>query len=139
MGGTLAAALVAHDTGQQNIGHPDPTLRHRADAAKRRLGKPATAENKPGASGMIGLMQLIPNPADGCTLALFNSGPVTFDLLTPGFGPLTDFTPLSTLSNTPCNLLVNAASPCQTRAEPLAAERHSSESSAWSSKHGSGA
>ena len=40
------------------------------DAASKILGQPVIIENKPGASGNLGMQELLRAPADGHTLAM---------------------------------------------------------------------
>lgn len=58
-------------------GGSDTVARIAAENLGKRLGKAVVVENKPGASGVIGLEALVNSPPDGHTLLMFNSTTAT--------------------------------------------------------------
>jgi tripartite-type tricarboxylate transporter receptor subunit TctC len=79
-------------------GATDVVARMLADKLKDLMGQPIIVENKPGAGGMIATQQLKAAPADGSVVMLTIDHsqvivPLTFK--SPGYDPLTDFTPLA--------------------------------------------
>ncbi|MBT9457704.1 MAG: tripartite tricarboxylate transporter substrate binding protein [Burkholderiaceae bacterium] len=78
------------------------------------LAQTLVVENKPGASGMVAVAEVLGRPADGQTLLLGHIGthainPAIFGKL--NYRPQEDFLPVSLLASTPIVLLVSAALP----------------------------
>ncbi len=91
-------------------GFSDNVMRVLADEVGRQLGQPLVIENRPGASGKIGLDQVRRAPKDGQTIGLVLQGPMTILPLTdPNFGivPLKDFEPITMAVDTFNVLVVN--------------------------------
>src|SRR2546423_15573159 len=76
-----------------------------------RLGQQVIVENRPGASGMLGLDYVVKGPADGYTIACVQGGNMPV-LPHPGknipYAPIKHFAPISV---TPSNHLASAATP----------------------------
>ena len=69
-----------------------------APKMSERLGQPVIVENKPGASGMLGLEQVAKSPADGYTIACVQGGNMVVLPHTSKnipYKPLEDFAPIS--------------------------------------------
>ena len=89
-------------------GFSDIVTRTLTEAVGRQLGQIVVVENRPGASGKIGLDQVRRAPKDGYTIGLALQGPMAILPLTdPNFGivPLRDFEPI-TLAVDTFNVLV---------------------------------
>ena len=108
---SLAVAFACNVHGQQYPTKPirivipfppgnttDIMTRLIAPKMSERLGQPVIVENKPGASGMLGLEQVAKSPADGYTIACVQGGnmvvlPHTSKSIP--YDPLKDFAPIS--------------------------------------------
>lgn len=118
MGATLQAAawpdkpvtvVVPYPAG----GFTDSVTRVLAAEVGRQLGQPLVIENRPGASGKIGLDQVRRAPKDGQTIGLVVQGPMAILPLTdPNFGivPLKDFELITMAVDTFNVLVVNTRS-----------------------------
>src|SRR6185437_15872114 len=89
----------------------------------RKWGQSVVVENKPGASGNIGMAYVAQQPANGYTLALAPTGnltvnPTLFKNLT--FDTARDFTPVTLLANVPNVLVVHPSVPAKTFQELVA-------------------
>lgn len=104
-------------------GTTDVVARIVADRLGRELGQPVTVDNKAGAGGSIGTMQLARSPADGYTIGMAT---VSTHAVNPacnaklGYDPLTDFAPVANLARTANVLTVNNAFPAKTFSEFIA-------------------
>lgn len=80
---------------------------------------PVVVENKPGASGNIGMDMLAKSPPDGLTLAMTNNVVAINVSLFPNlpFDMIKDFEPLGLIGTTPMVLVVNRDIPVNTVAE----------------------
>ena len=80
------------------------------------LNQSFVVENRPGANGNLGAASVATAPADGYTLMLSTTGPLSLNKLlyknTP-FDPLTDFTPIALLADVPLLLAAHPAVPAQ--------------------------
>src|SRR5262249_5017017 len=90
------------------------------------LGQPIVIENRPGASGNIGMDAAAKAAADGYTLYLGNIGtiainPALFPKLT--VKPQTDFVPVTLIADVPSILIANPSVPANTVAELVAFAR----------------
>jgi tripartite-type tricarboxylate transporter receptor subunit TctC len=107
-------------------GATDLQMRALCEAAARRFGQPVVVENKPGASGTLGV-QLVAREArpDGYTLSQVPNG--TFRLpamsLRPNWDPLTDFTWIIRLVGYMGGVVVRSDAPWQTLPELIAYAR----------------
>ncbi|MBX3620386.1 MAG: tripartite tricarboxylate transporter substrate binding protein [Rhizobacter sp.] len=81
------------------------------------LGKTFIVENRPGANGNLGAASVASAPADGHTLMLSTTGPLSLNKLlykaTP-FDPLTDFAPIALLAEVPLLLAAHSSVPART-------------------------
>jgi tripartite-type tricarboxylate transporter receptor subunit TctC len=89
----------------------------------QKWGQSVVVENKPGASGNIGMAYVAQQPATGYTLALAPTGnltvnPTLFKNLT--FDTARDFTPVTLLANVPNVLVVHPSVPAKTFQELVA-------------------
>ena len=90
----------------------DTITRLLADELRKKLGQPVIVENRPGATGRIGMALLTKAPADGYTIgvgteATHVSGPVMMKTLP--YDPVKDFTPLTLAIKTSMVIAVNPA------------------------------
>ncbi|MEO7405177.1 MAG: tripartite tricarboxylate transporter substrate-binding protein, partial [Burkholderiales bacterium] len=87
------------------------------------LGQTVVIENKPGAQSIIAAEFVAKAPADGYTVLMGPSGPMTINPATYTklpYNPLRDFTPLSIIGQFPLILGVSARSPIKTMQELIA-------------------
>jgi tripartite-type tricarboxylate transporter receptor subunit TctC len=104
-------------------GVADTIARVVADKLSERLGQRLIVENKPGASGNIGMAAAAAAPADGYTLVLTPTNSLTVnqslykDL---PFDTVRDFLPLTVLATVPNVLVVNRTVPANNLAELVA-------------------
>jgi tripartite-type tricarboxylate transporter receptor subunit TctC len=104
-------------------GVADTIARVTADKLSERLGQKLIVENKPGASGNIGMASVAAAPADGYTLVLVPTNSLTVnqslykDL---PFDTVRDFLPLTVLATVPNVLVVNRTVPAKSVAELVA-------------------
>lgn len=104
-------------------GVTDTSARVVAEFLGRRLGQNVVVDNKPGASGNIGMALVKDAPADGYTLALAFDGtmvinPHVFAKLP--FDTLKDFTPIGKIGNATLILVANPNAPVKSLAELVA-------------------
>jgi tripartite-type tricarboxylate transporter receptor subunit TctC len=94
-------------------GSADNLIRPVADRLSRLLGQPITMDYKPGAGGVIAAELLARAPADGYTLHITDSGPMTIvpNMRKTGYNPLNDFTPLAMIGNGGTVILTGQNSP----------------------------
>lgn len=94
-------------------GGPTDTLaRIVAKSMQTSLGRPVVVENKPGAGGNIGTVDVVRKPADGYTILFGSSGPLFINTTlykNAGFDPLKDFTPIALIGEMPNVMVVNAS------------------------------
>lgn len=92
-----------------------------------RLGQPVVVENRPGAGGTIGTEQVARSAADGTTLVMGASGPMSISpTLQPAvvkYDPLKDFEPISGIASVAQLFVVPAASPYRTLGDLAAAAK----------------
>jgi tripartite-type tricarboxylate transporter receptor subunit TctC len=104
-------------------GVADTIARVTADKLSERLGQKLIVENKPGASGNIGMASVAAAPADGYTLVLVPTNSLTVnqslykDL---PFDTVRDFLPITVLATVPNVLVVNRTVPAKSVAELVA-------------------
>ena len=128
----LAAVLALGASVQAAAAWPEKPIRFivpwpaggASDAAARlvarhlgeRLKQPILVENKAGASGNIGTVEVAKAAPDGYTL-LLSSGPFSINpslYRTLPFDTLKDFVPVAQIANTPSVLVVHPSTPAQT-------------------------
>lgn len=80
-----------------------------------RLKQPFVVENRPGASGNIGVRAAMTTPPDGYTLLLYATAAGMFPLIDSklGYNPFSDISPVSTVATQPLALFVNNEFPVQ--------------------------
>ena len=81
---------------------------------ERRLGKPFVVENKPGAGGVTGTVNVVRALPDGYTLIMASSTLLAFDVTifkNLPYDPQKDLTPVALLARLPFVLVVNPALP----------------------------
>jgi tripartite-type tricarboxylate transporter receptor subunit TctC len=90
----------------------DLIARQIGPALAERLKRPVIIDNKPGASGNIGTLEVVRSPADGSTLLVSVNTLVMNPALYPkaGFNPLTDLAPISITSRGQLLLVASAGS-----------------------------
>ncbi len=104
-------------------GVADTIARVTAEKLSERLGQKLIVENKPGASGNIGMASVAAAPADGYTLVLVPTNSLTVnqslykDL---PFDTVRDFLPITVLATVPNVLVVNHTVPAKSVAELVA-------------------
>jgi tripartite-type tricarboxylate transporter receptor subunit TctC len=84
------------------------------------LGQPFVIENKPGAGGSIGAMEVVRAPADGHTLLFGSSSTLAANvslLKSMPYDPVTDLTPIAGIADSVTALVVRANFPAATMAE----------------------
>jgi tripartite-type tricarboxylate transporter receptor subunit TctC len=129
---TIACASAAQDWPSQPIkyivpfppgGATDIISRPLADKLRERLGQPVVVENIGGAGASIGTTRLKQAKPDGYTIGLGNSASHTITphlLARSPYDPLTDFTPISMLTEYANVLVVSSQSPARDMKEFLA-------------------
>jgi tripartite-type tricarboxylate transporter receptor subunit TctC len=91
-------------------GSTDFVARIIADALARQLGQPVVIENKGGAGGIIGTMEVVRAPADGYTLVMASPSITAANpAINPNarYDPVTDLTPIISVAASPTILAVN--------------------------------
>ena len=123
--GLSAAALVPAQEGYPNrpiriiVGYSagggnDIIVRVMQPELAKGLGQQIIIENKPGAQSIIAAELVAKSPADGYTLLMGPSGPMTINPATYSklpYSPLRDFAPISMIASFPLIVAVSAASP----------------------------
>lgn len=85
------------------------------------LGQPVVVENKGGASGAIGTIEMLRTPADGHSFSIVTSTLVSAALITrQSYHPVNDVTPILHLCNTPNILAVHPSLPVRSVPELIA-------------------
>ena len=94
-----------------------------APKMSERLGQPVIVENKPGASGMLGLEQVAKSPADGYTIACVQGGNMVVLPHTSKnipYKPLDDFAPIAVTTFNYLAIVANNDVPFKTIGEMVA-------------------
>jgi len=107
-------------------GGTDAVARNIADKISQKLGWTMVVENKPGASGNIGMNTVAKARADGLTIGLGQTSNLAINpAWMPGmpFDPKTDLTAAALVASMPMVLVVRADSPYTTLAELVQAAR----------------
>lgn len=93
-------------------GGTDVIGRMLAHSLRGPLGQSVVVENKPGAAGAVGSMQVVQAPPDGYTLLFAPVGSLTISPNLPGakanFDPLNDFSPVGLIAKQPVLLVASA-------------------------------
>lgn len=91
-------------------GGTDSIGRAVAQAMAKSLGQPVIVENRPGATGALGTLQVVRAKPDGYTLLLGSNGTISInpslDKKLP-YNPVRDLTPVSTIASVPFLLVAN--------------------------------
>ena len=98
-------------------GASDIVARVMAEQLARKLGQPVVVDNRPGAGGSVGGTLVVQAPADGYTLMLSNSTPVSigpFALEKQPYDPVEGFTHIASVGAAPCVVMANPAANLRT-------------------------
>ncbi|WP_341908835.1 tripartite tricarboxylate transporter substrate binding protein [Polaromonas sp. YR568] len=98
-------------------GASDIVARVMAEQLARKLGQSVVVDNRPGAGGSVGGLVVHQAPADGYTLMLSNSTPVSigpFALEKQPYDPVSGFTHVALIGSAPCVVMANPAAPIKT-------------------------
>jgi len=110
-------------------GQSDGVVRYYAQKAEAALGQPLVVDNKPGASALIGTLEVARAPADGYTL-LFNQTAIVSNMVLLGttqYDAFRDFTQVQRTYESYAILAVPDTSPIKTLADFVAAAKASSQ------------
>lgn len=91
-------------------GASDIVARVMADQLSHKLGQAVVVDNRPGAGGSVGGTLVTQAPADGYTLMLSNSTPISigpFALEKQPYDPVEGFTHIALIGNAPCVVMAN--------------------------------
>ena len=98
-------------------GASDIVARVMAEQLGKKLGQAVVVDNRPGAGGSVGGLLVAQAPADGYTLMLSNSTPISigpFALDKQPYDPVESFTHIALIGNAPCVVMANPAAPIKT-------------------------
>ncbi len=98
-------------------GASDIVARVMAEQLAKKLGQPVLVDNRPGAGGSVGGSLVAQSPADGYTLMLSNSTPVSigpFALDKLPYDPVEAFTHIASVGAAPCVVMANPAANLRT-------------------------
>lgn len=98
-------------------GASDIVARLMAEQLGKKLGQAVVVDNRPGAGGSVGGLVVAQAPADGYTLMLSNSTPVSigpFALEKQPYDPVEGFTHIALIGNAPCVVMANPHAPIKT-------------------------
>ncbi len=98
-------------------GASDIVARVMAEQLGKKLGQAVVVDNRPGAGGSVGGLVVAQAPADGYTLMLSNSTPVSigpFALEKQPYDPVESFTHIALIGNAPCVVMANSQAPIKT-------------------------
>jgi tripartite-type tricarboxylate transporter receptor subunit TctC len=101
-------------------GASDIVARVIAEQLARKLGQAVVVDNKPGAGGSIGGTTVAQAPADGYTLMLSNSTPISigpFALEKQPYDPVEGFTHIALIGSAPCVVMANPSVPMRAMAD----------------------
>jgi len=91
-------------------GASDIVARIVGEQLAKKLGQPVIVDNRPGAGGSVGGTNVAQAPADGSTLMLSNSTPISigpFALEKQPYDPVADFTHIALIGSAPCVVMAN--------------------------------
>jgi len=102
-------------------GGPDIIARYMAQRLSESSGKPFIVENKPGASGMLGVEAGLKSAPDGHTLVMITATyAVNPSLYRLNFDPIADITPVVLVSQGPLLIVANPSLPARSVGELIA-------------------
>jgi tripartite-type tricarboxylate transporter receptor subunit TctC len=105
----------------------DLIIRMLADQLPTRLNQSVIVENRPGAGGLLGMSAVAKAPADGLTLVMGGSGPVsiapTLQASVAKYDPVKDFEPVSGVATVAQLFVVPVESPLRSVRDVIAAAR----------------
>lgn len=102
-------------------GGTDFTARVLAEKLSTALGQPVIVDNRPGASGNLGVQQVATAPGDGYTLVMpITSFPINPSLQKLPFDPVKDFAPVVMVGTLPLVLVVHPGLPAKNVQELIA-------------------
>lgn len=107
-------------------GASDIVARVVAEQLAQKLGQGVVVDNRPGAGGSVGGQVVAQAPADGYTLMLSNSTPISigpFALEKQPYDPVEQFTHIAMIGNAPCVVMANPKSGLKTVADLEAAAK----------------
>ena len=107
-------------------GASDIVARVMAEQLGGKLGQSVVVDNRPGAGGSVGGLVVTQAPADGYTLMLSNSTPISigpFALEKQPYDPVEGFTHIALIGNAPCVVMANPKTGYRTIADMEAAAR----------------
>ena len=98
-------------------GASDIVARVMAEQLGKKLGQAVVVDNRPGAGGSVGGLVVTQSPADGYTLMLSNSTPISigpFALEKQPYDPVEGFSHIALIGNAPCVVMANPQVPIRT-------------------------
>jgi tripartite-type tricarboxylate transporter receptor subunit TctC len=101
-------------------GASDIVARVMAEQLSHKLGQGVVVDNRPGAGGSVGGTVVTQSPADGYTLMLSNSTPISigpFALEKQPYDPVEGFTHIALIGNAPCVVMANPKAGMKTLAD----------------------
>ena len=101
-------------------GASDIVARVMAEQLGKKLGQPVVVDNRPGAGGSVGGLVVTQASADGYTLMLSNSTPISigpFALEKQPYDPVEGFTHVALIGSAPCVVMANPHVPIRTMAD----------------------
>ena len=101
-------------------GASDIVARIMAEQLARKLGQAVVVDNRPGAGGSVGGLVVTQAPADGYTLMLSNSTPISigpFALEKQPYDPIEGFTHIALIGSAPCVVMANPKTGLKTLAD----------------------
>ena len=107
-------------------GNSDVTARTVAPKMSERLGQPIVVENRAGAGGSVGALQMARARPDGYSLLLGSNGPITVNPAVQqnlGYDAIRDFIPIGMFVRTPLTITVHRATEARTVPELIALSR----------------
>lgn len=116
----------------------DVVTRHIAEPLSKRLNTPVVIDNKPGAGGLLGYVQVAKALADGYTIMLTGIPlyllPLFSESAPPPFETLRDFVPIARAARVPFAIVVPVDSPYRSLAELVQAMKAKSNNVTYSSQ-----
>jgi tripartite-type tricarboxylate transporter receptor subunit TctC len=98
-------------------GASDIVARVLAEQLGRKLGQAVVVDNRPGAGGSVGGLLVAQAPADGYTLMLSNSTPISigpFALEKQPYDPVEGFSHIALIGSAPCVVMAHPGAPLKT-------------------------